>query len=131
MKRNWTLVSLLLFACGGFATWALVGNRAKGVAVSGTVTQAGQPVHEARILFKPQKGTAGPVGSGRISNGRYHIPAKDGLQAGRYDLEVSLTEVPRRKDLIDEGSRSLQKQEPTLKFQRDVAGENAQIDLEL
>ncbi len=119
------LCGLVLLACAG------CGEVSTGVSVSGTVTRDGQPVEDARILFVPAKGTQGPVVSGAIKGGLYSIPADQGLKTGLYSVKVSLTRVPQRKDIMDDLSKGSPNRDHSFEFDREITGENPQIDIEL
>src|SRR4029453_10154114 len=82
------LVWLARLVCTG------CGETITGIAVSGTVTRDGKPVDGATILFVPKKGTKGQPIRGKITDGSDRLAAQEGLQAGQYALEISLTGVP-------------------------------------
>jgi hypothetical protein len=97
-----------------------------GVEVKGLVTRDGEPVDKGRIVFLPAQGTAGPAVGGTIDRGRYHISEREGLQEGKYVIEVKVGEVHRTPGTLRPTSR------PELsRFDRDVSREAPQIDLEL
>jgi hypothetical protein len=115
---------LVLLMCAG------CGEPATGIAVSGTVTRAGKPVEAASILFVPKKGTKGQPVRAEITGGKYRVAAQEGLQAGHYLIEVSLTGMPPDKESIMTGG-GIPKPVQTFKREREITGQNAQIDLEL
>jgi hypothetical protein len=116
-RRAWELVWLTLLVCAG------CGETTTGIAVSGTVSRGGKPLDGATILFVPQNGTKGNPVRSQIKDGLYRIAALEGLQAGHYVLEVSI--VPKKApDFVPQLDQPV-------KFEREIAGQNAQIDLEL
>jgi hypothetical protein len=125
LRTTWNLTCLVLLVCAG------CGKTATGVAVSGKVTDGGEPVNEATIVFKPQKGTTGPVRSSPVTSGRYDIPASEGLTEGRYFVEVTLSGPPSRKAQMREGSKKLRKPGEPSREEREVTGPSTQIDIEL
>ena len=58
------------------------------VAVKGTVTLNGRPLHGAQIEFVPQLGTAAPTVGGDIVEGKFSIGADKGPLAGRYRVKI-------------------------------------------
>jgi hypothetical protein len=85
MKRTLLLFAffiVMVFAgCGGDSL-----NRCS---VSGTITLDGDPIADGYVTFKPEPGTACPVVAGRIKNGSYILPKKDGPVPGNYTVEVA------------------------------------------
>ena len=86
----WTPLAVLLIVtagCGG-------SNRA---AVTGEVTLDGQPVEGGMISFIPADGAAGPPAWGKIEEGRYSIPAREGPPLGTSRVEIRWTRKTGRK----------------------------------
>ena len=77
---------LLMSGCGG----------ASSAALHGTVTLDGAPVTNGSIVFFPVAGE-GPKASAAIEDGKYTIPAEEGLQPGVYRVEVSWHKSTGRK----------------------------------
>jgi len=72
------LLSLPLFVgCGG----------ASGTPVEGAVSVDGAPVETGSITFIPQG--EGKKGGALITDGKYSVPAKVGLQAGLYKVQIN------------------------------------------
>ncbi len=119
LRRAPQLLWLVFIVCAG------CGETATGIAVSGTVTRAGKPVEAGSILFVPntKKGTKGQPVRAEITGGEYRIAAQDGLQAGHYLIEVSLTGTPGRMDVP--------KIDKPFKREREITGASAQIDIPL
>ncbi len=77
-------LSLLACGCGGSADDGRV-------AVSGIVRLDGAEVSGGRVLFTPQKGTAGPVASAPIDDtGMYRLSSDQGPGTGAYNVKISL-----------------------------------------
>jgi hypothetical protein len=94
------------------------------------VTRDGQPVDWAKVVFYPTNGTRGPTVGATVAEGRYRIPASDGLQAGHYLVAVSLGGPPDRRAFML-APAGLPKPDQPIEFERQITGEDAQIDLEL
>lgn len=56
-------------------------------AVSGEVSLDGEPVSNGSILFLPTSGD-GKKGAAEITEGKYAIPAEQGLPPGNYRVEI-------------------------------------------
>jgi len=78
----------LLFLFAGFLTGGCSKNTDGRQAISGTVTVDGTPVPAGSISFQPTEGQATSSGA-MISNGKFNIPADDGLLAGKYRIAIS------------------------------------------
>jgi hypothetical protein len=63
---------------------------------SGAVTYRGQPVPEGFILFQPQDPGRGQTTGTVVSNGRYALPAAEGLSPGRYTVRITAADPARR-----------------------------------
>ncbi len=79
---------LIVMLCGVFL-FSMPGCGHKGrVAVEGTVTLEGQPLHQAQIEFIPKPGTAAPTVGGDIVNGKFAIPPDKGPLVGKYRVKI-------------------------------------------
>ncbi len=56
--------------------------------VHGAVLFDGQPMKAGLIRFVPDAQTKGPAAFGGVTDGFYEIPAREGLVAGRYRVEI-------------------------------------------
>jgi hypothetical protein len=65
-------------------------------AVSGVVKWQGKPLDQGAITFLPEDSSVGSGGGAMIENGKYSIPAKQGLLPGRYKVTISSAD-PRNK----------------------------------
>jgi hypothetical protein len=94
--------SLLGFlgACAAAAALAgCAGNSGpRRCAVSGEVKWRGQPLDQGAITFLPDEPSLGSSGGALIKEGRYSIPAQNGLLPGRYKVLVTSAD---RKGVID------------------------------
>ena len=68
----------------------------KRCAVSGIVTWKGKPLDQGVITFLAEDSALGSGGGDMIKDGRYNIPAKQGLLPGRYKVIISSAD-PRDK----------------------------------
>jgi hypothetical protein len=68
----------------------------KRYAVSGMVTWQGKPLDHGSITFLAEDPSLGSGGGDMIQDGRYSIPAKQGLLPGRYKVSISSAD-PRDK----------------------------------
>ncbi|MDY0169193.1 MAG: hypothetical protein RBS80_21805 [Thermoguttaceae bacterium] len=59
------------------------------IAVSGTVQLGGQPLDQGSIEFSPTEEGPNIASGGRIKNGRFRIPAHQGLLPGTYVVRIS------------------------------------------
>lgn len=91
--------ALILVAVSVFSTGFIVGcgggDSLERVAVSGSVTIAGEPVPNGVVRFRPVGETQGPMANTMITNGRYEIPQDQGPVAGNYEVRVQAYEDPR------------------------------------
>ncbi|WP_406697448.1 hypothetical protein V5E97_01190 [Singulisphaera sp. Ch08] len=56
--------------------------------IHGTVSESGQPLGHGSILFHPES-QSGIQGAGTtVKEGRYELPAAQGLSSGRYAVEI-------------------------------------------
>ena len=61
--------------------------------VSGTVTFKGAPLAHGTIEFEPaEQSTAASMEGGEVREGKYSLPAKQGLMPGKYQVRISSTE---------------------------------------
>lgn len=81
------LLLLFLLILGGCAPD--VGGR---LAVSGTIKLKGQPIDEGTINFSARPGAEGGFAGAPIRDGRYEIPAAQGLTPGVYQVRISAPE---------------------------------------
>jgi hypothetical protein len=99
MNRFRTLWALL---CIGAAIASLTGcaggGGAKRYAVSGEVKWRSQPLDKGGITFLPADPSLGASGGAMIKDGRYSIPAKDGLLPGRYKVMISSADPSKAAD---------------------------------
>jgi len=86
MVRCWLLISgcLALSALG-------CGNSSGRYPVSGDVTLKGQPLASGAIVFE---GADGSRGGTTITDGKYSLPAAQGLLPGAYTVRVSAVQSP-------------------------------------
>ncbi len=99
----------------GLLLVAVVGCTHNGrVAIEGTVTLDGRPLHEAQIAFFPMPGCTGPTVGGDIIDGRFAIPADKGPLAGNYRVVINKSGPTgrqvrdlRRNTIIDEYAQIL------------------------
>jgi hypothetical protein len=61
----------------------------KRYGVSGAVTYKGQPIKSGLISFIPE-GSEASAGGASIIDGKYEIPDKPGLPAGKYEVSVNV-----------------------------------------
>lgn len=84
------LVVIFLSLAGG------CGESAGGkLGISGNITLSGQPLDEGAIIFEPQASgsTSGSPAYAVIANGKYSIPAGQGLDPGTYVVRISAPQV--------------------------------------
>jgi hypothetical protein len=82
--RSFLLLSLVLaIGCGGPTSTRRT--------VQGSVTLKGQPLDQGTITFFPASG-GGSVGGALITNGKYLLPAEQGLEPGSYRIAISSPE---------------------------------------
>jgi hypothetical protein len=86
---------LLVLGCVALLLWFLRGSEPS---VTGTVRLDAKPLQKGKIDLIPIDGTPGPGGGGGINKeGQYEIT--QGLQPGRYRVEISSTITLKRKVL--------------------------------
>lgn len=95
-----SLFALVVIGCGGEKN---VGRQP----VTGTVLMDGKPLDKGAINFHPHEGGKHLLGAGAvIENGKYSIPADQGLVAGKYTVAISAPEPSKQsgpaKDLSPE-----------------------------
>lgn len=90
--------ALILVAASVFSAGFIVGcgggDGLERVAVSGSVTIAGEPVPNGVVRFRPVGETQGPMANTMITDGRYEIPQDQGPVAGNYEVRVQAYEDP-------------------------------------
>jgi hypothetical protein len=85
-SRNtlWALLAVLLWFAVG------CGRDSGQVRIRGDVSFDGQPLTAGTIILTPVEGTPGPSTGGRITDGRYDVPADKGpLVGGHYSVEIT------------------------------------------
>lgn len=93
MKR----LSLLLLLSVCFLAWGCGGSNPQGrLPLEGEVTLDGTPLANGSITFEPSGSqTERTQAGGEILNGKYSIPAANGVVAGEYLARItSMREVP-------------------------------------
>ena len=85
LVRAFFVIWLLLAACCAGCSQSIVVEK---TTVSGTVTYNGQPVEKGEIRFLPKSGTAGPLASGAIVDGKYTVTAAGGVPVGTHKVEI-------------------------------------------
>src|SRR5262249_52721258 len=89
----------LLCVCAVVAGLAgCAGGGAKRCAVSGAVKWRGQPLDQGAITFLPEDPALGTSGGALIQDGRYSIPADQGLLPGRYKVTISSADPKKALD---------------------------------
>jgi hypothetical protein len=71
-------------------------SRAKRYGVSGEVTWQGKPLDRGGITFLPADASVGSSGGAIIGEGRYAIPAQNGLLPGRYRVMITSADPSNR-----------------------------------
>jgi hypothetical protein len=69
--------------------------------VSGTVTYKGQPIKSGLISFIPE-GSEASAGGASITDGKYDIPDKAGLPAGKYEVSINVPTAGGKKKAVAE-----------------------------
>jgi hypothetical protein len=78
----------LLWATLTAAMWlGGCGPEPAGLSVSGEVTFQGKPLDQGTITFSPEDGQ-GTFSGGQIQDGRYLVPAENGLAPGKYTVRI-------------------------------------------
>ncbi|MCS7303630.1 MAG: hypothetical protein NZ602_00780 [Thermoguttaceae bacterium] len=75
-------IGLLLVGCLG------CGSSSGRQAVTGTVSLDGKPLASGSINFQPAPGLKAPSAGAPIENGRFSIPADQGLLPGEYQVTI-------------------------------------------
>ena len=89
----------LLCACAVVAGPAgCTGGGAKRYAASGEVKWRGQPLDHGGITFLPEDPSLGASGGAMIKDGRYNVPARDGLLPGRYRVMINSADPSKAPD---------------------------------
>jgi len=72
----------MLLLCAGCSQTSRYG-------LEGTVEFDGQPLPSGFITFRPQPGTPSPTAGGKIEDGRFSIPAEQGLLEGTFRVDIT------------------------------------------
>src|SRR5437899_5735855 len=92
-------VLVYLCACALVAGLAGCGDSGpKRYAVSGEVKWRDQPLDHGGVILLPDDSSLGSIGGAVIKDGRYSIPAKSGLLAGRYKVMVTSADPSKAPD---------------------------------
>src|SRR5438876_1915524 len=98
MKKFRTLIGYFC-ACAVLSGLAGCGDSGpKRYAVSGEIKWRGKPLDHGGVIFLPDDSTLGSSGGAVIKDGRYSIPAKGGLLAGRYKVMVTSADPSKAPD---------------------------------
>ncbi len=89
-----------LGAALGLALAAMAGCGAGKAAVSGAVRLDDKPVEDGTISFVPVGTSTAKPAAGKVEGGSYAIPAKQGLTAGSYRVEVRWNRKTGRKVFV-------------------------------
>ena len=89
-----------LCACALFAglSGCADGGGAKRYGVSGEVKLNGKPLDQGAVVFLPEDSSLGASGGAVVKEGRYSIPAKNGLLPGRYKVMVTSADPSKAAD---------------------------------
>jgi hypothetical protein len=87
MRRSRWGLALLVAGCLGLCSGCGLGEKRR--ALSGSVTFQGRPLEHGRITFLTTSGPPGPVCGALIREGRYEVPAAQGLEPGTYRVAIS------------------------------------------
>src|SRR5262245_36595508 len=79
---------VLFFLCSAVLV-AGCSSEAKRHKVTGTVNYKGSPIKEGSVSFTPEAANTGTVGGAPVKDGRFEIPAANGLTAGKYKVAFS------------------------------------------
>lgn len=101
--RRWTLLVLsvwLVALCPG------CGPNTDRVPLQGLVTFQGRPLEHGHVTFLTTSGPPGPVCGAVIRDGRFDIPAEQGLSPGSYRVLISSPdgEAPQTPEEIAAGA---------------------------
>jgi hypothetical protein len=100
-------------------TFAGCGPENKRRAVSGTVTFRGEALETGSISFLT---AAGPAGGALIRDGKFQLPAEQGLEPGKYKVTISSPkgEGERTPEQIAAGASVPAKEQIPAKYNRDT-----------
>jgi len=87
MRASWN-VALAAMAAVAFLASGCADPYAGRLALSGEVKLKGEPIKAGVIMFEPLEKQDTSSGAS-IENGKYDIPRKQGLKAGRYRVRVT------------------------------------------
>jgi hypothetical protein len=88
----------LLCGCAVAAGLAGCGGGPRRYGASGVVKWQGRPLDQGAITFLPLDPAQGSSGGALIKDGRYSIPARQGLLPGRYKVTVSSADPRKAPD---------------------------------
>ena len=103
MKRAFVAVGRAFVLLTAIATTALVGcdQAVDGhYGVTGTATFGGKPMESGRISFQPTTDVGASSAAAQITNGKFSIPAAQGLFPGEYSVVFSVEEKTGEKVLV-------------------------------
>lgn len=82
------------------AVWiAGCGDSGGRQALSGVVSLDSQPLPAGTITFRPLQSGGGPTSGGKIDRGKYSIPANQGVESGRFRVEIKANRPTGRKEV--------------------------------
>ena len=84
--RSWRSLACLILFLGLIAG---CGSGTTRRPLSGSVTYKGAPLDRGVITFFATEGRPGPKGGAPIENGRFTMPLTQGLDPGKYRVEIS------------------------------------------
>jgi hypothetical protein len=102
--KRWIVLGIIASAAAAWYGWWFIRNMDTGgrIGLAGTVTWNREPLKSGRIQFNPARNTSGPAVSGPIQDGRYNIPAVNGVVPGTYEAELTIGHVPSKKQTMRE-----------------------------
>ena len=89
MNHYRSLVGVLGVCAVAAGLAGCTGGGEKRYAVSGEVKWRSKPLDKGAITFLPEDPSLGAAGGSMIKDGRYDIPARDGLLPGRYKVLIT------------------------------------------
>jgi hypothetical protein len=88
-----------LCACAAVAGMAgCADGGPKRYAVSGEVKWRGKPLDQGGVIFLPEDPSLGSSGGANVKDGRYSIPAQNGLLPGRYKVMITSADPGKAPD---------------------------------
>lgn len=100
----------------------------EGVAVTGTIQAAGEPLSAAVITLEPIDGTGGPNASAAVFDGRFEFAPDARLQGGRYLARVSMIPAEIRESIPPDQVMSMPPRDAMIDPRFDA---NSELDCEL